>query len=250
MDQLADCEAALKRAADSGVEAVVAVSEGLAHSKRNLEICRSITFPKIYLACGIHPSEAHKEDLNAVKEFIKINRAEITAIGEIGLDFWYRWARKDEDIKNKQRLVFRALLSEALKYDLPVSIHSRGAWEECFKITEEMGIKRAVFHWYSGPIEILDKILAQGYLVSVTPSLAYSPEAQLVAKQTPTGKILIETDTPVFYRMGDNKDSGFSAEPKDVYKTLELYCSLKNCDIESTSDVLNKNVTNFFRLGE
>ncbi|MBF0478814.1 MAG: TatD family hydrolase [Candidatus Omnitrophica bacterium] len=248
LDQLSDCPAALKRAYDAGVTGVIAVSEGLLHSQRNLEIARASTLSKIYLACGIHPSEAHKEDLNAMKEFIRDHRPDITAIGEIGLDFWYRWARKDEEIKSRQRQVFRELLAEALKYDLPVSIHSRGAWDDCFTIVKELGIRRAVFHWYSGPLDILDKILAEDYLISVTPSLAYSVEAQLAAQHAPVKQILIETDSPVFYRLPENKDEGFSAEPKDVSKTLELYCGLKKCDIQSTAEILNNNAIKFFKL--
>ncbi|MEK6737836.1 MAG: TatD family hydrolase, partial [Planctomycetota bacterium] len=57
-------------------------------------------------------------------------------------------------------------------FDLPVIIHSRGAWRDCLKMTKDAGVSRAVFHWYSGPLDVLEEIIDAGYYVGTTPSLA------------------------------------------------------------------------------
>ena len=43
----------------------------------------------------MHPSEASLRDLNVCIDFIKGNIPELCAIGEIGLDYWYKWVKKD-----------------------------------------------------------------------------------------------------------------------------------------------------------
>ncbi len=38
------------------------------------------------------------------------------------------------------------------------------------------GPGRGVFHWYSGPLDVLDGGLRRGYYVSCTPAVEVSPE--------------------------------------------------------------------------
>src|SRR5689334_17334777 len=97
LDHVPNVEDALKDAAASGVEAVVAVGSDLASNQRNLELKRSIKAPKIYLGLGIHPGNIKAEELEPTYQFIRENIAEANAIGEIGLDFWYKWVRKDKE---------------------------------------------------------------------------------------------------------------------------------------------------------
>ncbi len=247
LDHLEDLDQALMNAKDANVDTVIAVSEDLTSSQRNLEISQTKSNPRVYVAMGMHPSEAKRQALNNFKEFISANKERIVAIGEIGLDYWYQWVRKDVGKKQEQREVFQFFLNIAKELNLPVVIHSRGAWQECLQMTKDTGIAKAVFHWYSGPEDVLNDILAQGYLISVTPSLEYSAESQAAVAIAPIEKILIETDTPVYYRNRETNE-GFRAEPKDVHKTLKLYCNLKKMDHEKAVAQFNANAKAFFNL--
>jgi len=247
LDHLQNLEEALATAHLQGVEGIVAVSEDYASSRKNLEIKRKYPNPNIYVAAGMHPSETNLANLDRCKEFIDENISELSAIGEIGLDYWYQGVKKDEKLKVQQREAFEWFLKIAKDCQLPVVIHSRGAWSDCLDIVQRVGIARAVFHWYSGPIEVLDDILKAGYYVSATPSLESSPQAQEAIKHAPIEKILIETDTPVYYRNKETKQ-GFSAQPKDVYKTLKLYCNLKGLKEEICVEVFNANAKEFFSM--
>lgn len=240
LDHLEDLDAALARAAEAGVHDIIAVSENLATSQVNLAIKEQHRNPRIFLGCGIHPSEAHKENLSDFMAFLDQNIVMIDLIGEIGLDFWYRWARKDVDLQKRQIQVFQTLLEFAKDHDRPVSIHTRGAWKEAVQIVAQTGIRHAVFHWYSGPLDVLDQILEKGFYISVTPSLAYSPEAQAVARHTPLNRILVETDTPVYYR-NKNTEQGFSAEPADVLKTAALLSRLRDMPVQEISCLVTEN---------
>ena len=104
-----------------------------------------------------------------------------------------------------------------------------------------------MFHWFTGPQDVLDQILRQGYYISCSPSLAYSPQAQAAVRHTPVERLLIETDTPVFYRYAD-KEGGFVSTPKDVFRTLETYCQLMETTAEEVMDILNANARDLFHL--
>ena len=263
LDELEDLDLALKEASLSGIEGIVAVSMDLNSMRKNIEIKRTFLQPRIYLGLGIHPGNIKEEEIKPGLEFMEEQLREANAIGEIGLDFWYKWARKDEAVKEKQRKVFHRQLTMAQEKEFPVVIHSRGTWRECFEATRSLGIERAVFHWYSGPLDVLKCILEKGYFVSATPSLAYSPQSREAISHAPIEQTLIETDCPVFYydpekfpsessllKEGKAKDPqlGFIAQPKDVLRTLTAYCELKKINKDKALSILNDNAKRFFGI--
>ena len=247
LDHLENLDEALKAAQQQGVEGIVAVSVDLESNKKNLAIKRSVKSPKIYLALGIHPGNIKAEEVDECLEFMRANVQEATAIGEIGLDFWYKWVRKDQVKKDEQRDIFRRQLAMAKEFALPAIIHARGTWRECLETIQEVGIKRAVFHWYSGPLDVLNDIINAGYFVSASPSLAVSPQSREAIAHAPIEQTLIETDSPVFYRYRD-QEGGFTAQPKDVFKTLAAYAELKEVEPQHALEIFNRNAKQLFGI--
>ncbi len=245
LDHLPDAEEALKAAYAQHVSDIVAVGVDLAANQKNLELKKSVAHPRIHVALGIHPGNIKAEAVEETLQFIRKNIREAVAVGETGLDFWYKTVKKDEDKKREQREVFQRQLDIAKEFQLPIVIHSRGAWRDCLEMTKSAGIPKALFHWYSGPVDILKEILDAGFFVSCSPSLAYSPQSREAISFAPTERTLIETDTPVHYGKGEE---GFQAEPKDVWRTLRAYCALKNLDEEMTLNILNQNAKSFFGI--
>jgi len=245
LDQLDHIETALKNAIDSGVEAIVCVGVDHLSNLKNLELCQKYSQPKLILALGIHPTEIKPEEIEASLEFIRDNIKKAIAIGEIGLDFWQKGLKKNPQKKLEQEEVFRKQLLLAKDFNLPVSIHSRGSWQRCLEIAKEVGVKKAVFHWYSGPVEILQEILATGFFISCTPALMYSPQHQEAAKAAPIEKLFLETDSPIFYGEGER---GFRAEPRDVFKTLQLVAKLKDVPEETVAKITTDNARAFFNF--
>ncbi|MFA5087425.1 MAG: TatD family hydrolase [Candidatus Omnitrophota bacterium] len=245
LDHVDNLKIALSEAHQSGVESVITVGVDLASNKKNLEIRDSTTQPKIHLALGIHPGNIKLEEISETMQLIKLNLTRAVAIGEIGLDYWYRWVKKNPEKKKEQQEVFQKQLELGVDFKLPVIIHSRGAWKECLELTRNARVKKAVFHWYSGPVDVLKEILDSGYFVSATPSLAHSPQAQEAMKYAPIEQTLIETDSPVYYQEGEE---GFCSQPKDVFRTLRLYASLKMLDEAESLNTLNNNARQLFGL--
>ncbi|MBM3249102.1 MAG: TatD family deoxyribonuclease [Candidatus Omnitrophica bacterium] len=243
LDQIDNLDDVLKRSFEAGVKTIVAVSSDYNSCNKTLEISKSKQ-AKILPAFGIHPWEITAEATDKCIEFIKENAKYAIAIGEIGLDYWYKEVKKDKSKKEIQQDLFKKQLSIAKQYNLPVIIHSRGAWQDCFNLCKENSIKNAVFHWYSGPIDILKEILNFGYFVSATPALSYSPQHQEAIRNTPLDSLLIETDCPVFYK--NQSGEGFNAEPKHVALTLDLVSNIKNLPKAAAAEKMLKNAKKFF----
>ena len=236
LEDLDSLDDALLRAEEAGVIAIItmgsshesnlwALNESAHHQRENL---------KIYPAIGIHPWNLNSSKIDMKINFIEENVHRVVAIGEIGLDYWYREVRKNPERKEQQKELFRRLLKIAKENGKPVSIHSRGAWMDCVDITVEMEVQKAVFHWFTGPEEALKKLLDNGYYISATPAANYSKEHRAAIRNTPLENILLETDSPVVYR-------GEKAEPAHVLKSLSAVAELKS---ESKGKIAEKTTEN------
>ncbi len=233
LDDIHDLEPALKRARQAGVEAVIAVGVNLESDKKVLKIRDGFKekglYPAIYPALGFHPGDIDTFTSDEVFSFIRKEAGGIAAIGEIGLDFWYKEARKDGPARRLQEEIFLKQLEISREYGKPVIIHSRGAWKECCEMAISHKIKRAVFHWYSGPEDVLREVLANGYFISATPAAEYSPEHRRAIEIAPLSNLFLETDCPVAYKRETGK---YRSEPRDVLRVLKAVAQIK--DIEET----------------
>ena len=245
IDQLADLEGALQRADEAGVSDIVAVSVDLDSMRKIADIANVHTRPRIHPAFGVHPGNIKPEESAGTQAFMRAHLKDAIAVGETGLDYQYKWARKDEAERNKQKTSFQMQLDLAREFDLPIIIHSRGAERDCLSMAKFSKIQRALFHWYSGPVDILDGILEAGYYVSTSPSVARSPQSRAAMAHAPLECILLETDTPVHF---NDEQGGFDSEPKDVLKTLAALSALKGMEEATVLEQVNTNAKTFFRI--
>jgi TatD DNase family protein len=251
LDEFEDVEAVLSRAAAAGVAGVLGVGINTATSQRILEIAKNCAAPKIIPAIGLYPDEVTASEIESILSLIAEESAGLRGVGEIGLDYWIRPLRKKqpgrEAVKALQQEAFRLQLRKALKYSLPPIIHSRGAWADSFRMAEAEGIPRAVFHWYTGPLDILEKILSAGYHISATPATAYSPPLREVLLAAPLERIILETDCPVPRRVGDER---IGTEPADVLHSLRGLAELKGIPEEEVAGITTRNAEELFLCSE
>lgn len=241
VDEIDNLDAALARAAEAGVSAVVGVSSDYASSQRTLEIAGRYGDLVVYPALGIHPWNLKISELTPMITFIEGNLHHCVALGEIGLDFWLKEARKDPSARKLQEEVFMELLALCRKHDKPAIIHARGAWPKALDIVCRAAVPKAVFHWYSGPPGVLQKILEQGYYISATPAAEYSEKHQQAITLTPLERLLVETDAPVSYQ-------GTASEPADVLRTVTAVAKLKAITPEEVAAVTSRTAQALFGL--
>jgi TatD DNase family protein len=175
---------------------------------------------KIRLALGMHPLYSDRHD----KEFpIFLNNLDKTSyIGEIGLDF----SKDGYQTKKKQIETFERILKVISNQKKILSIHSRAAEKKVLELLIENKIQNAIFHWYSGPEELINEILNAGYYFSINPSMVLSKHGQSLISQIPIKKVLTESDGP-FVKVANR-----TIHPKDVHKVIEYISGQTNCSFE------------------
>ena len=240
MESFDDPETVVQRSKDSDIDAIICVGGSLSSSK----IAKRLATEHpgfLYPALGVHPSEVLKDDIEAAITYIRENLDSCVAVGEIGLDYAYSFA-KPKDVRARMRDIFSMFLDVAAEFDLPTSIHSRSAYKDSLELAAKAGVE-GVFHWYAGPLHTLKAILDAGFYVSATPSVAYSKGARAVMAEVPLERVLVETDSPVYLRNLDRKST-----PVDVGLVVESLAELKGLEASEVSMVTARNAERLFRL--
>ena len=189
----ADRDEVLASLPAAGVGLVVDPGCDVESSRAAVELAEK--YPHVYAAVGIHPGDCDgctDADFAAIRELAK--RPKVVAIGEIGLDYYW----KDNAPRDFQIAVFRRQLELALELDLPVIVHDREAHGDCLAVVLDYPALRGVFHCYSGSPEMAEELLKRGWYLGFDGPITYknarrSPEVVAV---TPLDRILIETDAP------------------------------------------------------
>jgi TatD DNase family protein len=242
LSEFQDEEGVTGRAKKAGITAIVAV--GANHEANEKTLLWAERNPRyVNPAIGIHPTEWAGDDVPTSLDFIRERIDGCVAVGEIGLDYWYRDARKNEDIRDKQRSIYVEQLRIAKEWEKPASIHGRGAWREVLDLAIAHGPETIVFHWYSGPMEVLSELLDRGYYISATPAAEYSKDHRAALEETPLERIVIETDSPVYMR---NRKR--NSEPADTVVTLQALSRLKEISEEKVSRITTGNARKIFKL--
>ena len=242
LSELEDRDGVIQRAKEAGVEAIIAMGTKLSSSVSTLEWSES--YPGYVLpAIGIHPTEFLEDDVPETLRYMDDNISKVVAIGEIGLDYWHKAARKDEGVRERQRDTYISQLQMAREHELPVSVHGRGSWQDALDLAAAHGPERIVFHWYSGPLDVLDSLLDRGYLISATPAAEYSKDHRAALERAPLESILVETDCPVYMR---NRKR--SSEPMDVAITVRALAKLKGSTVEEVALASTRRAREVFRI--
>ena len=224
----------------AGVNAVVCVGGDIESSLQAMEA--GVMFPDFfYPAIGVHPSNVLKTSLADAEAFISENLSKCVALGEVGLDYAYDFARP-KDVRALMRDYLKRLLGVAAEVGVPASVHSRSAYRDALDLVAASGVE-AVFHWYDGPVHTLRGLLDAGFYVSATPAVEYSRGARAVMLEAPLERILVETDSPVFLR-----SLGRESRPVDVVGVVDALAELKGLDAGEVARVTTRNAESLFRI--
>jgi TatD DNase family protein len=205
------------------------------------------TYPMVYMAAGIHPHETSNWDeaLLPILEEIVRNNSKCVAIGEIGLDYYYDYSPRDQQIK-----AFKDQLKLAVKLNKPVIVHNREADEDILNILQEFagtGL-RAQLHCYSGSLKDARKLMAMHHFISFTGNITYKKSDEL--RQTLAGitpeHLLLETDSPY---MAPDPLRGKRNEPSNVKITAEKMAEIYGTTVEDIARVTSYNAFRLFGIG-
>lgn len=231
LEGLNDPAAALARAAKAGVEAVLAVSMDAAAGRLALDLAAGDAM--VWPAVGLHPWRVAAETLGAELAFVARHLPHCRALGEVGLDY------KKKVPKKLQIEALGRQLDLAANLGLPASVHCRYSEKRVAAMLAQAGV-RGVFHWFAAPLPLLERILAEGHLISATPALAFSPPHRQAVAACPLDRLLLETDAPVAH-------GGRPCQPARVAETCHLVAELKGRPPTEVAETTSANARDLFR---
>ena len=199
-------------------------------------------YDNIYLEIGFHPSEANittEEDINWLDDLITKNR-KVVAVGEIGLD--YHW---DKDNKDKQKDLFRKMISLSKKHNLPVVIHSRDAFQDTYDILKEEKVTGDI-HCFSGNLENAKMYIDLGFVIGIGGVLTFkNTNLKETISKIDLKNIILETDSPY---LSPEPFRGKQNEPKNVYYVAEEIARIKGLKLEEISTITEDNIERVFGI--
>jgi TatD DNase family protein len=187
---------------------------------------------------GIHPENIERYDINKLEELIINNK--VYAIGEIGLDYNYNSENKEE-----QKELFNKQLDLAVKYKLPIIVHTRDSIQDCFDILKSSKVK-GVIHCFSGSIEMAREFIKCGYKLGIGGVLTFkNSRLYEVIEKIDLKDIVLETDSPY---LSPEPYRGKQNNPYNVYFVAKRIAEIKNVSIEEVIDITTKNALELFDI--
>jgi TatD DNase family protein len=165
---------------------------------------------------GIHPRRAaeYASRLSELGRYIEMS----PAIGEIGLDF--HWV-KDTSTYPAQKKVLEYFIAAAAEQNKFVNLHTKAGEKQILDLLEKYDAKRAIIHWYSGPMDVLQAMIDFGCYFTIGVEVLYSDYIKEVAKKVPDHLLLTETDNPGALRwLKKNDEVGMPTAIKNVVNAL------------------------------
>lgn len=195
---------------------------------------------------GLHPTSVkanYREELAIVEGHLSSPEKRFSAIGEIGIDLY--WSREFED---NQLSAFGFQLDLAVKYNLPVVIHTRNSFEQAVNVIEEKKSPeiRGIFHCFGGSLKQAEKAIDLGFLLGIGGIITYKNSGlQEVVEKVGLEHMVLETDapflSPVPYR-GQRNESGYI--PLIAQKIAEI----KKTDLSEVAEKTTKNAFKLFNI--
>lgn len=244
LDEINDAGPALEQARQCGVRAVLAVGQDLNSNVKVFEL--AALYPGlVYPAIGLHPWAIGTMGSDLIEEnisFITNNLGRATALGEVGLDYDKRVLKSAG--KDLQKEILVRLLRIASAQGRPISLHSRYAWKDSLTLIKEAGVKKLVFHWYTGFSSTLAELVEAGYYISATPAAEYHDEHRRAIREVPLERLLLETDCPVHY----GRENKYRSQPSDVLRSLKAAAEIKGIAEETLAEQTTANAKRLFDL--
>ena len=238
-----DREKMLNRAESEGVNKILmpAVDSTTHHRMFNLEKLHPAS---CFSMMGLHPcsvKENFREELQLAASLL--SKRKFIGVGEIGLDFYW-----DLTFKEQQLEAFHEQLGWALKYDVPVSIHSRNATDECIDVVtqNQNGKLKGVFHCFSGTEEQAVKIIDQGFYLGIGGVVTFKNAGlDRVIEKISLEHIVLETDTPY---LAPVPFRGKRNEPSYLKYIVSKISTIKNCSAEEVTLMTTSNAEKLFKI--
>jgi TatD DNase family protein len=233
----------IQRALDSGIVKIFEIACQTKYWDKALEL---IELSNIFAAFGIHPNDTSKASTKDYKRLeLLIQNKKCVAVGEIGLDYHYKYSLQNINIQKES---FIKQLKIACKYNKPVIIHCRDAYDIMLNFLKKYKcIPKGVIHCFSGTLEQAQAFTKMGFLLGIDGPLTYKNSSDLkqVVSKTSINELLVETDCPY---LTPQKYRGQRNEPSYIIETLKEIALIKGISFDEAANITVLNTLKLFNI--
>ncbi len=198
----------------------------------------------LYATVGIHPGYVD-DDQNTENLRAYMNHPKVVAIGECGLDFYWR-----DDNKEVQKKVFDEQIKLAIEYKKPLVIHTRNSFKEAYDmVLPYKGLVKGVFHCFSSDVEDARKAIDLGFMIGIDGPITFKKNEVLkdIVEHIPLEHILVETDSPF---MTPAPHRGKRNEPGNTKYVVGKIAEIKRMDLHEIAKITRENAYRLFQIKE
>lgn len=225
-------------------------------NKESSKKCISLSRGGVYASVGLHPLNIQstlklKDDFDKKEDDFDYNYYKelsqdknVVAIGEIGLDYWYKpkGKAKREEYVNKQKEIFEKQLDLAKEVNLPIVVHCRNAFDDLIDILSRKNIP-GVIHCFTGNKDNVESLLELGYFFGIN-GIIFKVNLDDSIRAIPLEKMLLETDCPYLSPPNfEERNNPFSIE-----LIIDEISKIKGISREEIIEKTTQNAKNLFRI--
>jgi TatD DNase family protein len=219
-----DRDGVLARASDAGVETMVCIGMMPAGGREALRLARAHP-GKVFASVGVHPYDAAKLDDAVLREMrTLLGEPEMVLVGEMGIDT----VKAGVPIAVQEE-AFTRQLELARELELPVCIHSRGAFPICERLIRRICPEgwTGFAHCFSDGVEEALGWKALGFTVSFAGQITFKNKScetiRDAVRALDPEDVVVETDCPF---LAPTPHRGKRNEPAFVRETARTLAAL------------------------
>ncbi|MBO1005951.1 TatD family hydrolase [Pseudogracilibacillus auburnensis] len=224
---------------------LISVSYDLGSCKRNRKF--ALQDPRVRSAFGFHPEQEIPTDAEIAEllSWMDMHQDEMIAIGEVGLPYYFRREKSEFPLYSYIELL-ESFLKRANEWNKPVVLHAiyEDAAIVC-DLLEKYHIADAHFHWFKGDTGIVERMIENGYMISITPDVLYEEEIQELVRYYPLERIMVETDGPWPF---EGIFKGKMTHPSMIHRAVEKISTIKRMNLKEVYEQIYRNTMEFYRL--
>lgn len=225
--------------------------------RKNREIAKEITGTESFLhfSAGIWPAKEdiqnrfeECEKLKKILEEFAVAKKEICAIGECGFDRRENPKEAGEAHLLAEEELFAMQVELAKRFNLPLIVHSRDAFEETYGVLKNGAHNRVVIHCFSYDRKAARMFLDLGCRISFSGTITFGKNAQKetnceLLRYVPKDLLLLETDAPY---LAPVPFRGKVNTPLLIEHTYRFVAETLNMPLDSLALLIKKNASEFF----
>ncbi len=238
-----DIDDVIRRAIEQGVTKLLLPDIDSSSRKSMMEL--HFRYPEVCLPMiGLHPTSVKEDYKYGLQEIeTAITAGKFYGIGETGIDLYW-----DKTFIREQIEAFTFQVELALRYDLPIVIHSRKSLHEIFPILKKyyhLGLS-GVFHCFPGNISEAQQAVDMGFYLGIGGVVTYKNSSMAaVVKHFGLEHLVLETDAPYLPPVphrGKRNESAY------IPLIASFIAQLKNIPADEVALVTSANAARLFHI--